>query len=161
MSHQHHQKEKQKTTRFFFCSSSAFLRLQNKNLQRWKSDWGCFALADSEFNYLSQWTQPQTHRRGRDTDTGYWGMAWWQCSVISGTWLYNWSLIDMKSSGLAHVVLYTCCQPQAGSACSILVPSSDWCLGVKCPSTISTHNLSMSISVYHLLPFICRFFFCA
>ena len=31
------------------------------------------------------------------------------------------------------------------AAGSILVPSSDWCLCSKCPSTISTHNLSVSI----------------
>lgn len=53
----------------------------------------------------------------------------------------------MKSSGLAQVVFYTCCRLRAGSAaaCSILVPSSDWCLCSKCPSTISIHNLSVSI----------------
>lgn len=46
----------------------------------------------------------------------YWRLAKWQCSVISRTWLYNWSLIDMKSSGLAQVVFYTCCRPRAGNA---------------------------------------------
>lgn len=46
----------------------------------------------------------------------YWRLVKWQCSVISRTWLYNWSLIDMKSSGLAQVVFYTCCRPRAGNA---------------------------------------------
>lgn len=55
----------------------------------------------------------------------------------------------MKNSGLAQVVLYTCCWLQTGkqrsAASSVSVPSSDWCLCSKCPSTISTYNLSVPI----------------
>ena len=76
----------------------------------------------------------------------------------------------MKSGGLAQVVFYTCWRPRAGSAgghASISMPSSDWCLCRKRPSTIGTRNLSVSIRppVYlcvtsptiHLsfLPFLC------
>lgn len=89
-------------------------------------------------------------KRHRRRDTG--GMAKWQRSLISGTWLYNWALIDTKSIPLAHDVSYTCCRPQAGCVWAISVPSPDWCLSVKCPSAICTHNRSTSISVEHLLP---------
>lgn len=95
--------------------------------------------------------------RERDTDAGILGEGGgdggWQHSLISGTWLYNWALIDTKSIAWAHDVSYTCCRPQAGCAGAISVPSPpDWCLSVKCPSAICTHNRSTSISVEHLLP---------
>lgn len=140
MLHQHHQKAKQKTAAFFSAHLSLFffaskltalkIRLRMLRLGR-----------QQVYLFISMNTTADTQER-RETHTLYWRMASWQCCVISGTWLYNWSLIDMKSGGL---VLYTRCRPQAACAGSILVPSSDWCLCSKCPSTISTHNLSVSI----------------
>lgn len=53
--------------------------------------------------------------------TGGWDSV---SAVISRTWLYNWSLIDMKSSGLSQVVFYTCCCLRAEIAGGL--PQS-WC----------------------------------
>lgn len=159
MLHQHHQKVKLKTT-------ACFLYHKINVTAQHKSNSGCFTILASKFIYISQWTLAH---RSKEKHMHYYG-GWDSVSaVISRTWLYNWSLIDMKSSGLSQVMFYTCCCPRAEIAGGL--PQS-WChllIDVSVENalqqSVATISLCLSdplsICAKHLLPFICHFIFCA
>lgn len=93
----------------FFASKTQIYSVENqiKDALPWQA--ACL------FIYLSEHNHRHTGERQKHTldVLGVGGLGWWRCSVISRTWLYNWSLIDMKSAGLAQVVFYTVL-PDAG-----------------------------------------------